>query len=83
MKQNVTMNKFNTAEEAKAKLAYQGISIAQFARLNDFPEAMTRQILQGKRKCTKGISHNIAIALGMKAGIPTQYKARNNKKEAA
>jgi len=33
-------------------------------------------VLTGRRPCRSGQSHNIAVALGMKAGIPTTRPAR-------
>lgn len=54
-----------------------GISIAQWAREHAFSEPLVREILAGRKKCGYGASHNIAIALGMKAGVPTTRPGRS------
>lgn len=63
--------------QAKAVLSQQGISIAQWAREHKYSEALVREILAGRKKCGYGASHNIAIALGMKRGVPTTRPGRS------
>lgn len=70
------MSKLRTHDQARAWLSYQGISVAQWARERGFSEALCREILAGRKKCLRGQSHNIAVALGMKAGVPTTKPAR-------
>lgn len=70
------MKKVRTPAEAKAWLSYQGISVAQWARENDFGYSLTQEILAGKKKCLRGTSHNIAVKLGMKEGVPTTRPGR-------
>jgi len=43
---------------------------------NGFSETLVHEVLTGRRPCKRGQSHNIAVALGMKAGIPTTRPAR-------
>lgn len=47
-----------------------GISVADWARANRFSTGLVYQVLEGKRKCLRGQSHQIAVALGLKpAGV--------------
>jgi gp16 family phage-associated protein len=77
------MNKLRTPEEARAWLTYQGITITQWAADHGFSHPLVREILAGKKKCLRGQSHNIAIALGLKRGIPTTKPARVQREQAA
>lgn len=70
------MNKLRTATEARAWLDYQGISISQWARENNVHHSLVREILAGRKKCLRGMSHNIAVLLGMKHGVITSRPAR-------
>lgn len=45
-----------------------GISIAEWARAEGFSAALVYQVIEGKRKCTRGQSHRIAVSLGLKSG---------------
>ena len=70
------MKKLRTAAEARAWLDYQGISISQWARENQVHHSLVREILAGRKKCLRGMSHNIAVLLGMKHGVITTRPAR-------
>lgn len=70
------MKKPLSAAEAKAQLDYQGISIAQWCRENGYPYSLVCEILAGRKRCLRGTSHNIAVALGMKHGVPTTRPGR-------
>lgn len=70
------MNKLRTHAEARAWLDYQGISVSQWSREHGFSASLVRQILDGRKRCLRGQSHNIAVALGMKEGIPTDRPGR-------
>ena len=59
------MNKLRTPQEARDWLSYLGITIAQWARDHSFSEPLVREVLAGRKKCLRGQSHNIAVALGM------------------
>jgi len=65
-----------TAKEARDWLSYMGITIAQWSREHGFNESLVHEVLAGRKRCLRGNSHNIAIALGMKDGIPTDRPAR-------
>lgn len=45
-----------------------GISVAEWARAKGFSTSLVYQILEGRRKCLRGQSHQIAVALGIKQG---------------
>lgn len=70
------MKKLRTPAEARALLEYQGISIAQWARENHMNQSLVREVLKGRKKCLRGMSHNIAVLLGMKDGVITSRPAR-------
>lgn len=57
-----------TPQEARADLSRKGISISQWAASNGFSGPLVFEVLNGKRKCIRGQSHNIAVALGLKEG---------------
>jgi len=46
-----------------------GIPIAEWARAEGFSTALVYQVIDGKRQCVRGQSHQIAVALGLKAGV--------------
>lgn len=45
-----------------------GISVAEWARVQGFSTGLVYQVLEGRRKCLRGQSHKIAVALGLKQG---------------
>ncbi|WP_054074222.1 DNA-binding protein [Comamonas testosteroni] len=70
------MTKLRTPAEARAWLDYQGISISQWSRENNVNHGLVREVLAGRKKCLRGMSHNIAVLLGMKEGVLTSRPAR-------
>ena len=70
------MKKLRTPAEAKAWLQYQGISVSQWCRENHFNASLVYEIMNGRKKCHRGMSHNIAVLLGMKAGVLTTRPGR-------
>lgn len=63
-----TFPPFRTPEECRSLIEGSGISIAEWARENHFSCGLVYQVLEGKRRCLRGQSHKIAVALGLKAG---------------
>lgn len=61
-----------TGAEAKAAFMAAGTTVAEWARQRGFSEALTRMVLAGKRKCLRGQSHEIAVALRLKPGSADQ-----------
>lgn len=57
-----------TGPELKAEFERLGVSIADWARANGFSPALVYQILAGRKRCARGQSHQIAVALGLKQG---------------
>jgi gp16 family phage-associated protein len=46
------------------------VSIAEWARANGFSCGLVYQVLEGRRKCIRGQSHRMAVALGLRQGKP-------------
>lgn len=46
-----------------------GISVSEWARKRGFSAILVYQVLDGQRKCRRGQSHQIAVALGLKQGV--------------
>ncbi|WP_035250874.1 DNA-binding protein [Desulfocurvus vexinensis] len=57
-----------TPEEVKAEFRRKGLSIAAWARQRGYSEALARMILNGDRSPQRGMSHAIAVDLGLKRG---------------
>ena len=57
-----------TPEEARAAIQRTGVPITQWAIANGFSPNLVFEVLAGRRKPMRGQTHNIAVALGMKAG---------------
>ena len=58
-----------TIDEIKNEFDTNGLSVAEWSRQHGFPYQSVQQVLQGLSKCKRGISHNIAVALGLKEGF--------------
>ena len=57
-----------TAEQVKNRFEQDGLAISEWARANGFNPVLVRMVIAGRRKCLRGQSHKIAVALGMKRG---------------
>jgi gp16 family phage-associated protein len=57
-----------TPEEVKAEFRRKGISIDAWARQRGYSENLARMILNGERSPQRGMSHAIAVDLGLKHG---------------
>jgi len=58
-----------TIEEVKKEFSDHGIAISVWAREKGFSPGLVHQVLNGKTKCVRGESHNIAVSLGLKDGV--------------
>lgn len=58
-----------------------GLSVSEWARLRGFSSGLVYQVLDGKRKCMRGQSHQIAVALGLKHGSSMDVEELNSKLE--
>ena len=57
-----------TPEEARAELRRKGVSVTQWAVSNGFSPNLVFEVLANRRRPTRGQTHKIAVALGIKAG---------------
>lgn len=57
-----------TAQEVIKEFDLRGISAAEWARENGFTPNAVYQVLRARHVPTRGQSHRIAVALGMKKG---------------
>ncbi|GAA0757006.1 hypothetical protein GCM10009107_36160 [Ideonella azotifigens] len=55
-----------TPEEVKTRLKQEGMTLKQWAELNDFRYQAVSQVLRGVNRATFGDGHRIAKALGLK-----------------
>jgi gp16 family phage-associated protein len=58
-----------TAQEARGDFRNRGITIAAWAKENGFEIKLVYAVLAGERKCYRGESHRIAVALGIKEDL--------------
>ncbi|MBQ1556605.1 MAG: DNA-binding protein [Pseudomonas sp.] len=61
-----------TEQQVRAALKENRMTIADWARARGFSVELSRMVLAGKRKCLRGQSREIAIALGLRAGLSDQ-----------
>ncbi len=54
-------------QDVRAQFEAEGVSIRQWARENGFNPRTVYAVLYGQTKTTRGVSHDIAVALGLKA----------------
>ena len=65
-------------KHVEKKLSYMGLSLRAWAQLNGFNPSMVRSVVVGKVSCRFGVSHKIAVLLGLKEGefsSPDELKA--------
>jgi len=55
-----------TRESVKARFKAEGVTIRDWARRHGFDERAVQKVLSGRVKCNYGISHQMAVALGLK-----------------
>lgn len=67
---------------AKRLFEASGISVAEWARVQGFSTGLVYQVLDGNRKCLRGQSHRIAMALGLKQGMAMDMNELSRKLEA-
>ncbi len=65
---NISRNS-DFAKQARKAFEDSGIPVAEWARDRGFSANLVYQVLDGKRKCLRGQSHRIAVALGLKGGL--------------
>lgn len=62
------MEKLKTAEEAKAEISRNGLTIAKWAVMHGISPSTVYAVLKGKVQGNYGEVHKAAVLLGMKAG---------------
>lgn len=67
MKDVNPLTSLKTAEEKLAEFKAIGLSVRRWANQNGFSPALTYRVLSGGN-AMRGETHNIAVALGIKAG---------------
>jgi len=55
-----------SVEQVREWFRDNGITITRWANEHGFSPGLVYQVVQGKRKCLRGQSHAIALALGLK-----------------
>ncbi len=55
-----------TPEKVKARFEREGITVTQWANDNHFSRRSVSHVLNGQLKGKRGVSHRIAVALGIK-----------------
>lgn len=63
-----------SADQVREEFKRKGMSITRWAIDNSYSPQLVFDILAGKRNPTRGQTHNIAVALGMKEGEITQQR---------
>lgn len=57
-----------TVQQVREQFKRNGITVAEWARENHFPAQLVREVLLGRAKGNWGLSHDIAVKLGLKDG---------------
>lgn len=63
------MSKLKTREQVIEEFRLRGVTISHWARQHGVNQAMTYQVLYGRKKGMRGEAHRVAVALGLKKGI--------------
>ncbi|MGC4409271.1 DNA-binding protein [Rhizobium rosettiformans] len=61
------------AEQIKRDFESAGISMREWAEANGFNPRTVYAVVDGSLKCKRGVSHQIAVALGMKESRPVHH----------
>ena len=63
-----------TPEQVKAEFERAGISIAQWSKAHGFDRHTVYGVIAGRHKGSRGLTHQIAVALGLKPGVIVDAK---------
>lgn len=55
--------------QARARFHSTGTSVISWARENGYKPSIVYEVLNGRMKCLRGMSHRIAVQLGIKDGV--------------
>ncbi len=64
-----TGSTLKTREEARRELVRHGVSLASWARKHGVTSEQVRDVLRKDTPCNWGVSHKIAVLLGVKDGV--------------
>ncbi|WP_091933527.1 DNA-binding protein [Propionivibrio dicarboxylicus] len=70
---------FESTKRVRVIFEEAGIPVSSWARANGFSTGLVYQVLEGKRKCLRGQSHQIAVALGLKTGLASSLEQLNER----
>lgn len=73
----------HTVEEIRALFQADGTSVASWARSNGFAPPLVYRVLRGETQCLRGQTHQIAVALGLKARASADQKEKLRQLKAA
>lgn len=57
------------ADAIRQEFARRGVSISAWARAHGYSKQLVYQVLAGRKRCIRGQCHEIAVRLGLKAGV--------------
>ncbi|WP_339513092.1 DNA-binding protein [Pseudomonas sp. RL_15y_Pfl2_60] len=66
------MHALLTPEQVRTAFDRQGLSIAEFSRLHRLNKNLVSDLLNGRKKGTRGEAHRAAVLLGIKEGVVAQ-----------
>lgn len=66
----------NRLRQAREAFCLAGLSVADWARQNQFSAPLVYAVLQGRNQATRGESHRIAVALGLKPALAGPFFPR-------
>jgi len=67
-----------TPEQVREEFDRQGISIRNWAKFHGYTAALVYQVLKGNKPCRIGMSHEIAVRLGLKDGVVSDPQKLTN-----
>ena len=63
------IHRMKTRAQVKKELDFRGESLSEWARANGFHRATVYDVVAGRLQGKRGISHKIAVKLGLKEGV--------------
>jgi len=69
-----------TPKQVRDEFSRRGLSIASWARENGFPPPLVYRVLSGV-KPQRGLTHDIAVALGLKEGEASNLPFRQHRSQ--
>lgn len=66
------MNGQYTSREVRAALKANGLTVTSWAKRHGFPVEAVYSVLSGKTQGSRGMAHEIALALRLKTTAPTE-----------